>query len=61
MNASFTEPVILTHVKMIEHLAKRIGNAHLNTIGLTQSQADIIVFLHASPIKRFINGILNVR
>lgn len=63
MNASFTEPIILTHVKMIEHLAKRIGNAHLNTIGLTQSQADIIVFLaresdkkiHQRDIERALN------
>lgn len=63
MNASFTEPIILTHVKMIEHLAKRIGNAHLNTIGLTQSQADIIVFfaresdkkIHQRDIERALN------
>lgn len=63
MNSSFTEPIILTHVKMIEHLAKRIGNAHLNTIGLTQSQADIIFFLarqsekkiHQRDIERALN------
>lgn len=63
MTPLFTEPIILTHVKMIEHLAKRIGNAHLNTIGLTQSQADIIVFLaresdkkiHQRDIERALN------
>ena len=63
MEPLFSEPVILTHVKMIEHLAKRIGNTHLSTIGLTQSQADIIVFLaresdkqiHQRDIERALN------
>ena len=63
MEPLFTEPIILTHVKMIEHLAKRIGNVHLNTIGLTQSQADIIVYLaqasdqkiHQRAIERALN------
>lgn len=52
MNEPFSEPIILTHVKMIDHLAKRIGNAHLNEIGLTQSQGDIIVFLAREPEKK---------
>lgn len=52
MNEPFKEPIILTHVKTIEHLAKRIGNAHLNEIGLTQSQGDIIIFLASEPEKK---------
>lgn len=52
MEPIFTEPIILTHVKTIEHLAKRIGNAHLNSIGLTQSQADIILFLARASHKK---------
>lgn len=63
MNEPFSEPIILTNVKMIEHLAKRIGNAHLNEIGLTQSQADVIFFLaresnkkiHQRDIERALN------
>lgn len=45
MVKSYREPVVLTHLKMVEHLAKRIGDEHLKEIGLTQSQADVIILL----------------
>ena len=45
MRDSIKEPIVLTHLKMVEHLAKRIGDEHLKKIGLTQSQADVIVLL----------------
>ena len=45
MRDSIKEPIVLTHLKMVEHLAKRIGDEHLKQIDLTQSQADVIVLL----------------
>ena len=45
MEHSIKEPIVLTHLKMVEHLAKRIGDEHLKQIDLTQSQADVIILL----------------
>ena len=45
MRDSIKEPIVLTHLKMVEHLAKRIGDEHLKQIDLTQSRADVIVLL----------------
>ena len=45
MKRSIGEPIVLTHLKMVEHLAKRIGDEHLKQIDLTQSQADVIILL----------------
>ena len=63
MANSGQEPVVLTHLKMVEHLAKRIGDEHLKEIGLTQSQADVIILLahesdkvfHQRDIERALN------
>ena len=60
---SYQEPVLLTHLKMVEHLAKRIGDENLKQIGLTQSQADVIILLahesdkvfHQRDIERALN------
>ena len=63
MVKSYQEPAVLTHLKMVEHLAKRIGDEHLKQIGLTQSQADVIILLaheqervfHQRDIERALN------
>lgn len=63
MGDSIKEPIVLTHLKMIEHLAKRIGDEHLKQINLTQSQSDVIVLLahetdrvfHQRDIERALN------
>ena len=63
MANSGQEPVVLTHLKMVEHLAKRIGDEHLKEIGLTRSQADVIILLahesdkvfHQRDIERALN------
>ena len=63
MAKSGQEPVVLTHLRMVEHLAKRIGDEHLKEIGLTQSQADVIILLahesdkvfHQRDIERALN------
>ena len=63
MANSGQEPVVLTHLKMVEHLVKRIGDEHLKEIGLTQSQADVIILLahesdkvfHQRDIERALN------
>lgn len=57
------EPVVLPHLRMVEHLAKRIRDEHLKQIGLTQSQADVIILLahesdkvfHQRDIERALN------
>ncbi|MGM9933219.1 MULTISPECIES: MarR family winged helix-turn-helix transcriptional regulator [Bacillaceae] len=53
MKNSQKEPIVLTHVKMIEHLVKRIGDEHLKQIGLTKSQADVIILLAHESDKVF--------
>ena len=53
MKHSIREPIVLTHLKMVEHLAKRIGDEHLKQIDLTQSQADVIVLLAHESDKVF--------
>ena len=45
MKRSIGEPIVLTHLKMVEHFAKRIGDEQLKQIDLTQSQADVIILL----------------
>ena len=63
MVKSYQEPAVLTHLKMVEHLAKRIGDEHLKQIGLTQSQADVFILLaheqervfHQRDIERALN------
>ena len=48
---------------MVEHLAKRIGDEHMKQIGLTKSQADVIILLahefdkvfHQRDIERALN------
>jgi len=63
MGDSIKEPIVLTHLKMIEHLAKRIGDEHLKQINLTQSQSEVIVLLahesdrvfHQRDIERALN------
>lgn len=47
------EPVIITHVKIIENLASKYGDLHLKEIGLTQSQANIILLLAHQQERRF--------
>jgi len=53
MKDCIKEPILLTHLKMVEHLAKRIGDEHLKKIDLTQSQADVIVLLAHESEKVF--------
>ncbi len=53
MKDCIKEPILLTHLKMVEHLAKRIGDEHLKQIDLTQSQADVIVLLAHESEKVF--------
>ena len=53
MKRSIGEPIVLTHLKMVEHLAKRIGDEHLKQIDLTQSQADVIILLAHESDKVF--------
>ena len=53
MKDCIKEPILLTHLKMVEHLAKRIGDEHLKKIDLTQSQADVIVLLAHESDKVF--------
>ena len=63
MVKSHQEPAVLTHFKMVEHLAKRIGDEHMKQIGLTKSQADVIILLahesdkifHQRDIERALN------
>ncbi len=63
MRKTNQEPVVLTHLKMVDHLAKRMGDEHLKQIGLTQSQADVIMLLahdkdkvfHQRDIERALN------
>ncbi|WP_050614936.1 MarR family winged helix-turn-helix transcriptional regulator [Bacillus testis] len=45
MENYISKPIVLTHLKMIEHLAKRFGDEHLKQIDLTKSQADVIILL----------------
>jgi len=62
MAKPYQEP-ILTHLKMVEHLTKRFRDEHLKQIGLTQSQADVIILLahesdkvfHQRDIERAVN------
>ena len=53
MKRSIGEPIVLTHLKMVDHLAKRIGDEHLKQIDLTHSQADVIVLLAHESDKVF--------
>ena len=53
MKHSIGEPIVLTHLKMVDHLAKRIGDEHLKQIDLTHSQADVIVLLAHESDKAF--------
>ena len=53
MAISHKNPIVLTHLKMIDHLAKRIGDEHLKQIDLTPSQADVIMLLAHEPEKLF--------
>ena len=53
MKRSNGEPIVLTHLKMVDHLAKRIGDEHLKQIDLTQSQADMIILLAHESDKVF--------
>jgi len=63
MLKSIQEPAILTHFRMVEHLAKRIGDEHMKQIGLTKSQADVIILIahesdkvfHQRDIERALN------
>ncbi len=60
---SYQEPVVLPYLRMVEHLAKRIRDEHLKQIGLTKSQADVIILLahesdkvfHQRDIERALN------
>jgi len=60
---SYQEPIVLPHLRMVEHLAKRFRDEHLKQIGLTQSQADVIILLahesdkvfHQRDIERALN------
>lgn len=53
MKHSNREPIVLTHLKMVEHLAKRIGDELLKQIDLAQSQADVIILLAHESDKVF--------
>ena len=53
MKRSIGEPIVLTHLKMVEHFAKRIGDEQLKQIDLTQSQADVIILLAHESDKVF--------
>lgn len=53
MANSQNTPIVVTHLKMIDHLVKRIGDEHLKQIDLTGSQADVIMLLAHEPDKMF--------
>lgn len=53
MANSQNAPIVVTHLKMIDHLVKRIGDEHLKQIDLTGSQADVIMLLAHEPDKMF--------